>query len=280
MLIRPPDKRSARELQRAHENVARKTPLAVVATEVIGASVSHAYVLAGALVALVGIAASQLARRAEKQADDPPRKDFTKQTEVSLRSIDFEAMLRRAGRQLLPEGREVDIVTGRPRTTLLEDRLSDVARHSFRAADYLTATVRAFERAQGAAEADSPGNASSRAAEARGFAHQAAQSLDTLAVRAGGVPDAIERDEQLPAASSARSVVEQIRPANLDEYLSDASMALLFEAGIRIEEVRAQVVRVVHADPWRAAGAAIASAGGASAGMARELRAWDPLLRG
>lgn len=104
MLLQPPDKHSARELQRAHENVAKKTPLAVVATEVIGVTVGHPYALAEALVALVGIAARHLAKRAGEQADDPPRKDFTKHTDVALRSIDFEAMLRRADGSYSPKG--------------------------------------------------------------------------------------------------------------------------------------------------------------------------------
>lgn len=91
------------------------------------------------------------------------------------------------------------------------------------------------------------------------------------------MPEAIEREDQLAAASAAPSVAEQIRPGTVDEHMSDAMMTLLFEAGIRIEEVRAQVVRVVHADPWRAAGAAIATASGASAEAASRLSAWNPL---
>jgi len=164
----------------------------------------------------------------------------------------------------------------------LEAHLVGLALSRFDAAGFLDATLRAFERAQGALEADATKYLRDRAAEAKKHAARSAKELSEFAMEAAQAQGAIAADDELRAVAADRRARELFgrAPVALNRVLSDSAMAMLFEAGVRIEELRRITVRAPSGDPWSRAGRAISRAGIAAARMADELRAWEPLPRG
>jgi hypothetical protein len=269
-----PDKKTAKKLQRLCQDVAGASAVAAAGSNVAAGLGPEHVSSVQALGTFLAVAAGALAVKAGQVADDPPRSDFKTSTHVTLREINVAPVMRRAyGTQFAERGQ--------PMGTLLEERLRDVGLYGFNASAYLDALVRAFERASGALEAEADEFLTARAQEAREFAGDAAGFLKSFAVRAESVPAGLDDEIELREAVAKPDVLQKLRtgPGALIHYLPDKAMAILFEAGIRIEEVRDLRVPWPRGDdPWGEAAESIKEAGSTAREFADSLGVWKPLI--
>jgi hypothetical protein len=176
---------------------------------------------------LLYVMAKGLSHEKERVARDPPRFDFETPTRVfPFRRLNLD-------------------VFGEGWLTTPALAFTEVAR---RATIHLEAMVRALERAQGAELKDRYGIASDREHEARGYAQTVSGQLTELSEVSGELAQAFLSFADRHATPS-ESPDEGRVDTRLDEALPNASLALLYRAGVRIEHIRVPVRGRVPKDP-------------------------------
>jgi hypothetical protein len=168
-----------------------------------------------------------LAAEAGRTEQDPARKDFVSAT---------YAVPRRLDQAVFAEG---------PITT---PALAFGTR-AIVCTSLLRAMVRALERPEGARLQNAHEYMEARRREAVGFAVGGGESLHALADAADDLAQAIARERETSTsedeAERQRFVLER-----LDADLPDASLAALYRAGIRIDEIRVRVRGVARVPTW------------------------------
>jgi hypothetical protein len=152
-----------------------------------------------------------LARVAGRIFEDPPRRDFMTSTHVRARFAT-----------------PTYIATDAP----LERLALEAAQAADDAERHLAAHLRAFERFQGALEADRQPEANQRAAESQMYAHLGGDSLNRLVHPVAAIA------EQLATTSAhegSRHIGQSGRP-RVDD-VSEAALAVLFLGGLRIRDL-------------------------------------------
>src|SRR5262249_2190459 len=124
------------------------------------------------------------------------------------------------------------------------------------AGGYLRAMVRAIERAEGARQSDAVEFAYVRRQEAERLSRLSAWALDQTTIEANRLADSFEETTSFDQPEGAEPGLEH-RPTRrvisqrFDEALPAESLALLYRAGVRIEEIRKPVRGAVSSDPSR-----------------------------
>jgi hypothetical protein len=187
---------------------------------------------------------AELARRAGELANDPPSKGYRSETHRRRREFDLAGLKARA------YGVQLDLER-HPIGSALQERAADFAIASLDSAVLLDATVRSYERAQGAAEAGEDEYVEIRAAEAWRYSRETALNLDELVGASARFGKVVRSEDALGALTREPQVLSRIRIARpLDRYLSDEALALLYVAGVPIKDVRKFETNRVGDDPW------------------------------
>lgn len=220
------DKAAAEAAQIRWGTFADRIELACVAAatpSVMLGTVAQA-VEAGLVAVMVG--GRRLSRASARIVADPPRADFSRRTHLEVRPLDTRYFV----------GSEIDEAGGE----LASDLVMSAAQ--------LSALTRAGERALGAVEAGHAGHARDRLHEASLFAMGAADTLHAAAEREQILTLRLDGRLEEPSESSWDRRRTDRAALDLSELLPDDTLARLFQAGIRIDDLRRRVDR-----PWTGA---------------------------
>lgn len=270
--FRPPSKQAARQLQRSANNAAGSCAVAVAGTA-LAASVRNlvdAHVVE-AMGTFLAVSLAELGRRAGELADDPPSKSYRSETHIRRREFDLAGLKARA------YGVQLDLERY-PIGAALQERAADFAIASLDCAAKLDAMVRAFERAQGAAEAGEEEYVQIRAAEAWRYSRETAVALDGVVGASSQFAEVVRSDDALGSSTREPEIIDELRNRRpLDRYLSDAALSLLYVAGVPIKEVKAFETTRASDDPWGETARAADELGSDAGLVAEDLRGWEPI---
>jgi hypothetical protein len=216
----PAEKQAAKDAQRRLDQIAEAIGVAAAGTAVVAAlrQTSQSALVVGILAigTFFYVMAKNLAAGQGRLAADPPRDDYRSATYPFRRKFDLSVF-----------GTGPVVTPGVQAAAAMAS-----------ASAYLSAMVRAFERAQGA---DLRGDRQARAqrlSETENYARRAGRALADVSASTLRLAEAVEaliEEEGLPEWPRRRI------SARFDQVLPDSEMARLYRSGVRIDEIRRTV---------------------------------------
>jgi hypothetical protein len=218
--LTPAEKQSARNAQRRLDRIAEAIGVAAAGTALVAAlrqtSQSTLVVQILAIGTFFYVMAKNLAAEQGRLAEDPPRDDYRSATYPFRRKFDLSVF-----------GTGSIVTPG-----------VQAAAAMATAAAYLSAMVRAFERAQGAELRNDRHARAVRLSETESYAREAGRALAEASASTLKLAEAVEA---LSEEEGVPEWPERQISARLDQVLPDSEMARLYRSGVRIDEIRKTV---------------------------------------